>query len=132
MYVVSPEGDDQTYYWIHSVGTSQSSPVVAGIIALWMEACPSLSIRDIRSILQKTSRFDDNCLMAPGGPIQSGFGKIDAVAGMKEVLAMMGIETVRNDAAKSSDCFNLQGQRLVSKVSGKGLFIIDGKKIYRR
>ncbi|MBR5715194.1 MAG: S8 family serine peptidase [Bacteroidales bacterium] len=132
MYVVSPEGEDQTYYWIHSVGTSQSSPVVAGIIALWMEACPTLSVRDIRSILQKTSRFDDYCHMAPGGPIQSGFGKVDAVAGMKEVWAMMGIEMVHNDSAKSLDCFNMHGQRLVSKDAGKGLYIINGKKIFRR
>jgi subtilisin family serine protease len=133
MYVVTPEGENQTYYWIHSVGTSQSSPVVAGIIALWMEACPTLTVNEIRSILQKTSRFDDYCEQAPGGPIQSGFGKVDAVAGMREVLAMTAIETVCDDTVKSRhDCFNLQGQRLVSKDAGKGLYILGGKKIYRK
>ncbi len=79
-----PDDPDRTYYWIHSAGTSQSSPVMAGIIALWLEACPSLSVADVRDILQRTSRFDRQCLAAPGGVMQAGSGKADALAGMRE------------------------------------------------
>lgn len=133
MYVVTPDGDDRPYYWIHSVGTSQSSPVVAGIIALWMEACPTLTVNDIRSILQRTSRFDEACLQAPGGPIQAGFGKIDALAGLREVLSMAGIEELRPDshpATRSGDalsCFDLQGRRFLPGTHSKGFYIVDGK-----
>lgn len=129
MYVLTPEGESRTYYWIHSVGTSQSSPVVAGIIALWMEACPTLTVNEIRSILQKTSRLDDYCLRAPGGPIQSGFGKVDAVAGMKEVLSMSGIETIRQDKPTSPLIFNLFGQPVRKQTNKEGLFIKEGRKI---
>jgi len=134
MYVVNPVEEDQTYYWTQDVGTSMSSPVVAGIIAMWMEACPTLTVNDIRSILQKTSRFDDYCVNAPGGIIQSGFGKIDAVAGMKEVLAMSGIEEIRENIFenKRSSCFNLQGQRIKEEDIDNGLYIIAGRKIYIR
>lgn len=79
-----PDQPDRTYYWIHSVGTSQSSPVMAGIIALWLEACPSLSVADVRDILQRTSRFDSQCLAAPEGVMQAGSGKADALAGMRD------------------------------------------------
>ena len=132
MYVLTPEGESQTYYWIHSVGTSQSSPVVAGIIALWMEACPTLTVNEIRSILQKTSRLDDFCLLAPGGPIQSGFGKVDAVAGMKEVLSMSGIETIRQDSSTTPLIYNLFGQPVKRQTNSDGFFIREGRKIILR
>lgn len=129
MYVLTPEGESKTYYWIHSVGTSQSSPVVAGIIALWMEACPMLTVNEIRSILQKTSRLDDHCLSAPGGLIQSGFGKVDAVAGLKEVLSMSGIETIRHDRHISPLIFNLFGQPVKQQTNKEGFFIREGRKM---
>lgn len=132
MYAVTPEGDDQIYYWTHDVGTSMSAPVVAGIIALWMEACPELSVNDIRSILQKTSRFDDYCFNAPGGSIQAGFGKIDAVAGLKEVLAMTGIEKICDVVSNDKSCFNLRGQRVEEKDITNGLYVKGGRKIYVR
>ena len=133
MFVVTPEGDDRPYYWIHSVGTSQSSPVVAGIIALWMEACPTLTVNEIRSILQRTSRFDEACMRAPGGLVQAGFGKIDALAGLLEVLSMAGIEELPTDSERSHGtskippCFDLQGRRLPSQSSRPGFYIADGK-----
>lgn len=132
MYVVIPEGESLPYYWTQDVGTSMSAPVVAGIVAMWMEACPTLSVNDIRSILQKTSRFDADCFNAPGGVIQSGFGKVDAVAGMKEVLAMSGIEEIRKAAPKTSSWFNLQGQKIGTKDLPQGLYAGGGRKVFIR
>ncbi len=132
MYAVKPEGESQTYYWTQDVGTSMSSPVVAGIVAMWMEACPTLSVNEIRAILRKTSRFDEFCFNAPGGIIQSGFGKIDAVAGMKEVLTMSGIEEIRNYSPKEGSCFNLQGQKIGKESITTGLYVIGRRKIYIR
>ena len=129
MYVVTPQGEDEAYYWIHSVGTSQSSPVVAGIIAQWMEACPSLTVRQIREILQSTSRFDDHCLHAPGGPIQAGEGKIDAVKGLQEVLARLSVPAITNNpsAKRASRSYNLFGQPMEDSFSGRSIIISEGK-----
>ena len=136
MYVVKPEeGDspwyrpeepDRTYYWIHSVGTSQSSPAMAGIIALWLEACPTLSVRDVRDIVRRTSRFDDYCLAAPSHLMQAGNGKADALAGMREVLNRMeGIECVRQEGPKAEDCYDLMGRRVRPGRASSPVFVVS-------
>ena len=88
-----------------------------------------LTVNEIRSIFQKTSRLDDFCLRAPGGPIQSGFGKVDGVAGMKEVLSISGIETIRQDKPTSPLIFNLFGQPVGEQTNKEGLLIKGGRKI---
>lgn len=124
MYVFTPEEGDapwyrsddpqRAYYWIHSVGTSQSAPVMSGIIALWLEACPTLSVRDVRDILQHTSRFDNYCLAAPGGVMQAGNGKADALAGIREVLSRtQGIVPIDIDRAEAVPFYyDLMGRRV--------------------
>ena len=91
MYVVTPEGSTRSYYWLQNVGTSLSSPAVAGIIALWMEACPTLTVRQIRDVMRSTCRWDDYCAEAPRGTVQAGFGKVDAMAGMRAVLSLASL-----------------------------------------
>lgn len=125
-----PDEPGRSYYWMTSVGTSQSSPTLAGIIALWLEACPTLSVRDVRRLLAETSRFDDDCLKAPGGAIQAGFGKVDALAGMRWVQRLMGIQDVCPDDPQTESVYDLWG-RPVSGPS-RGLVIERGqKKVYR-
>ena len=130
MKVVTPQPDDEpwyrpdepgrTYYWIHSVGTSQSSPVMAGIIALWLEACPTLSVRDVRNILQRTSHFDHFCLTAPSSVMQAGSGKADALGGLKEVLSQeQGILQIEEDPGISTPrYFDLLGRQVSAQSSG--------------
>jgi gliding motility-associated-like protein len=68
-------------------GTSMSSPVVAGIVALWKEACPLISTNQIKSVLANTSIKDQFT-----GSIMNnnwGHGKIDAYAGLKYILTQM-------------------------------------------
>lgn len=132
MYVVTPEADGPTYYWIHAVGTSQSSPVLAGIIALWLQACPTLSVNQIREILQQTSVFDEACQQAPGGPLQAGFGKVDAVAGLQAVLSQASMPITQRTTSSEVSCYNLHGQRLASAASYHGLCIVNGAKVWKR
>jgi len=51
-------------------GTSASAPLVAGVVALMLEADPNLSYRDVQEILLKSARQN-----APLGVPQTGFGQ---------------------------------------------------------
>ncbi|MBQ9556770.1 MAG: S8 family serine peptidase [Muribaculaceae bacterium] len=65
------------------LGTSMSAPVVAGAVALWLQANPSLSVADVRNIL-KNSCYKDDYMTANN--YRWGYGKLDVNAGMKYVL----------------------------------------------
>lgn len=70
-------------YWTAMYGTSMSSPVVAGSIAQWLEADPTLTAQDIIDIIERTSTVDDAVLDCPE---RWGAGKFNALAGLSEVL----------------------------------------------
>lgn len=76
--------DERTNYWGWAMGTSMATPVVAGSIALWLEADPTLTINDVKEIIKKTAVVDDYVRKAD--PAKVGYGKFDAYAGLKEVL----------------------------------------------
>ncbi|MDE7411413.1 MAG: S8 family peptidase [Paramuribaculum sp.] len=71
--------------WGSMQGTSMAAPFVTGVVGLWLEADPSLTIDDVKDIVKTTSvpytGTDADKL------VQSGAGRIDALAGIKEVLA---------------------------------------------
>lgn len=71
-------------YW-QMMGTSMSSPVAAGIVALWLEADPDLTVADVTEIMQKTAIKDDH-YNEGNNSVREGAGRIDAYAGIKEVL----------------------------------------------
>lgn len=78
------ENNGKANYWGWSFGTSMASPHVAGAVALWLEADPTLSISDVKDIVAKTAVRDDAVLSA--NPVQAGAGKFSAYEGLKEVL----------------------------------------------
>lgn len=90
--------NQRTSYWKEMSGTSMSSPFVAGVLALWLEADPSLKISDVKDILAKTAKKDE---YTAKNPERWGMGKIDALAGIKEVLARQaGVSDVAVEANK--------------------------------
>ena len=76
-----------TYYWMQCVGTSMACPVVAGSIALWLQADPTLRLADVKDIISKTAVRDADVNDDP----RWGYGKFDALAGLKEVLRRKGM-----------------------------------------
>ena len=67
-----------------SAGTSMACPAVTGIIALWLEADPTLTMDEIKEIIAQTAKKTDD--MVDEDPEQIGVGLIDAYEGLKEVL----------------------------------------------
>ena len=80
------------YGWMALSGTSMACPVATGIIALWLQADPSLTKDRIMDIIAKTARHPDPALSYPND--HYGYGEIDAYHGMLEVLGLTGISNI--------------------------------------
>lgn len=95
---VATDSSNRLNYWKQEVGTSMSTPLVAGAIACWMEADPTLEYDEIREIAMETAVVDDD--VRAGDPVQWGAGKFDAMAGLKEVIRRRdaGVQDVIADA----------------------------------
>ena len=109
-------------------GTSMSSPAVAGIFALWLQADPTLSPEDLEAILKETCRTDD---FTKASPQRFGYGKVDAKRGLELVLERKGtaIRSLHTSTAAESAIYDLQGRKLNKKPTTKGLYINNGRKI---
>lgn len=127
------EHGGRTYAWNSNGGTSMSSPVVAGAIALWLQADPTLSPSDCLSIFAKTCRHYDATLTYPNNLY--GYGEIDVTAGLEEVLRRQaaGIETV-TDRQATGRIHTLDGRFAGTDCSrlSPGLYIRDGHKFVVR
>lgn len=82
----------RTYHFAAFSGTSMSSPMVAGVAALLLQANPFLSNDDIKEILKNSARTDDKT-----GPIQMpgdlrwGMGKLNAHKAIELMQQQFGI-----------------------------------------
>jgi hypothetical protein len=90
--VASSEFDGTLYHWGADSGTSMSAPVVAGVIALWLEANPELTPDDIRGVLSRTCRQPEAGISYPNATY--GLGEIDAYRGLLDVLGLTAIEGI--------------------------------------
>lgn len=92
---VATGSDGKENYWKQEVGTSMSTPFVAGAIACWLEADPTLDYEEVREIICNTAVVDDQ--VRAGDPVQWGAGKFSAIEGLKEVLRRSAVRTVSAD-----------------------------------
>lgn len=107
-YYISPERPN---YWTYMQGTSMASPFAAGTFALWLEADPTLKVADVIDIVKATAVKDND--VAKGDPVQWGAGKLDALAGIKEVI---------NRAAGVGSVFADQDKRLIINPLGDNVY----------
>jgi subtilisin family serine protease len=113
-------------------GTSMSTPVVAGTIALWLQANPMLSPTEVEEILKETCRTDD---FTKAKPERFGYGKVDAKKGLELVIQReaTGIKSIDNLTIRDlrfgdGTYYDLQGRR-VSDNPQPGIYIKGGKKV---
>lgn len=102
----------RTYAWNANGGTSMSSPVVAGAIALWLQAYPRLTPQDCLEVFRKTCTQYDTSLSYPNN--WYGYGEINIYAGLKEVLRMAKAGIVQYE--NSQTC-----------TDNKRIYYIDGR-----
>lgn len=122
--------------WYGSMsGTSMSTPHVAGIITLWMQAKPTLTVNEILLALKQTCDNDSwttDVSKIPSGHIeQAGLGKINALNGLKHLLGMpTGIlEIDRQADTQKAAWFTLDGRRISATPTAKGIYIHQGRKV---
>lgn len=84
-------------YWMEMQGTSMATPFVAGVIATWLEADPTLTIGDIKDIIRRTADNDNFTIVAPE---RWGAGKINALNGLKAIIGQSGINDIASDGTK--------------------------------
>ena len=89
----------RTYAWNSNSGTSMASPVVAGIIALWLQACPTLTADDVRDVFSHTCTHYSPEMDYPNN--YYGYGEIDAYRGLLYILGADKISEVSAVPAKA-------------------------------
>jgi minor extracellular serine protease Vpr len=94
--------NNRDYYYAQLSGTSMSSPAVAGILALMLQADPTLNPDAARSILRQTAIKDNNTTQSPDSTLW-GAGKVN---GYKAVMMAAGVSGITN-TRKQSLLFNL-------------------------
>ena len=82
-------------------GTSMSTPVVVGAIALWLEINPMLSPSQVKEIFAATCYSDS---YVENGPAKKwGYGKLDIDAGIKYLLAKLNGDVDGDGAITAAD-----------------------------
>lgn len=78
------------YGWNANSGTSMSTPAVAGAIALWLQAKPTLTREEVMEVLRHTCTRYDASLPYPNN--WYGHGQIDVYKGLLYILGVSGIQ----------------------------------------
>lgn len=90
--------NNRTYPFARFSGTSMASPMVAGVIALVLEANPYLSSAQVKDIIIQSAREDAQTGIIPSnGSSQWGWGKINAYLAVKLALNTIGFEEVEQE-----------------------------------
>lgn len=92
LLIANSDVDGRSYPWASLLGTSMSTPVVAGAIALWLEAKPTLTKEEIMAVIARTSRHPEESLSYPNNVY--GYGEIDVYRGLLDILGITAIQEV--------------------------------------
>ena len=133
-----------TYPYGSMSGTSMAAPVVAGIVAQWLQASleegalhKNLTVNDVKNIMKETAIHDNFTDGASAS--RFGNGKIDAIAGLHYILGGVGMPAMKAEPSgleflgpvnwANVQTIAITGRNLTSdinvSISGSDAFTID-------
>ena len=122
------EYEGRKHYWALAKGTSMSCPIVSGVIALWLEICPTLTPEQIKDVFAHTCTHYDEALSYPNN--YYGWGEIDALAGIEYINSVYtGIEerSLFKGDSEGRIIYDINGMK-INDIKHHGIYIIsDGK-----
>ena len=115
-------------------GTSMSSPVATGVIALWLQANPSLTPEDIKGVIERTSHQPEPEFSGTDKNVYYGWGEIDAYAGLLDILGLTGIREISQHQPAGLK-FRLEGHTLhidgIDSSETVTVFDLSGRPVLR-
>lgn len=125
----------RSYPWRIDIGTSMSTPVVSGIIALWLQARPDLTPEEIKDVIAQTSIRHDPTLDYPNNTY--GWGEIDAYRGLLYLLGLSGIKEITSEQPRKvqvvlqDDCMRLCFDEPLRQPLDVALYGVGGSLVAR-
>ena len=127
----------KTYYYLAESGTSMASPVVAGAIALWLQAKPDLTPAQVLETFQHTCTHPDNTLSYPNNTY--GYGQIDVYQGLLYVLDLPSKIPDFSQHQPQGVTFRLENRQLYADFGDEhpkkvvfNVYTLDGKQVLTR
>ena len=110
-------------------GTSMASPVMTGVVALWLQAKPTLTHDEIIATLSRTCKKPQANLDYPN--YGYGYGEVDAYAGLLDIL---GVTTAIPTLSQKLMGVTLQGRTLriegITEPTTVNIYTLNGRKVF--
>ena len=110
-------------------GTSMASPVMTGIVALWLQAKPTLTHDDIIATLSRTCKKPEPNTTYPND--RYGYGEVDAYAGLLDIL---GVTTSIPTLSQKLAGVSLQDRTLriegITEPTTINVYTLNGQKVF--
>lgn len=122
------------YAWAADTGTSMAAPVVAGAVALWLQAVPTLTPEDVMEVIKATSHRRNGLADYPNN--EYGYGEINVHAGLLHLLGLTSVYGLSTDSPRdvsvtySDGRLRLAFNGLQSREVAVRVYSLSGRKVH--